>query len=159
MTNRSNFIAFAMDTKMIAANTFFMKADKHKATYKEDKSHAGGPPYRRGTYETLDYILAMQRWKNIVKDASADYEANIQSDHYPVCMKVSIKFKALKRTIRKAVKYVPCSKEQRAQYNDILRSGAQAEIGYTTVINRLETAATNTIPTIRGKKQKNIDLG
>ena len=153
-TNRSNFIEFAIATKMIAANTYFMKQEKHKATYKEDKSHRGGPPYKRGTYEALDYILAMQRWKNTIKDASADHEANIQSDHYPLWMKVSIKFKARTTQYRKIVKYAPCSVEQRDQYNAELKAAGHDGLGYSSIMKRLQAAANSTIPTIIGKEQK-----
>ena len=39
--------------------------------------------HKRGTHEQNDYILTQNRWKNTVKNAESDTNANIDSDHYP----------------------------------------------------------------------------
>lgn len=75
-------------------NTFFHKAEDKKATYKEKKNHAGDPPWKRGTYEVLDYFLTPNRWKNIVTNIESDTQANITSDHFPIWAQINIRLKA-----------------------------------------------------------------
>ena len=62
--NRENLLAYAANTEQRLMNTFFYKQEEKLITYKEDKAHLGGPPYNRSKYETLDYVLVPNRWKN-----------------------------------------------------------------------------------------------
>ena len=64
-------------------NMQFMKQPQTLVTYKANKQKAGGPPYTRPDYETLDYIMTTKRWKNAFKNVESDVSSNINSDHYP----------------------------------------------------------------------------
>ena len=56
-----------------------------------------GPPWTRNNgYETLDFILVPERWKNSVLDAESDTTGFLPSDHYPVIAKIRINLKAEK---------------------------------------------------------------
>ena len=62
-----------------------------------------GPPWTRANgYETLDYILAPERWKNTVKNVEAETTGFIPSDHYPLIAEIHVKFKAEKPKRQKA---------------------------------------------------------
>eukprot|EP00975_Prorocentrum_lima_P038045 8001240-Prorocentrum_lima.AAC.1 len=52
------------------------------------------PPFVRGRYETLDYILCPHRWRNIFLDVQADFRANLATDHRPLMGKLRVKLKA-----------------------------------------------------------------
>ena len=56
LENRSNMIGFAERENAVIINTHFRKPEHKLITYKENKSHPGGPPYNRTNYETLDYM-------------------------------------------------------------------------------------------------------
>ena len=48
--------------QLIAANTFYQKADVKLVTYKE-MNVEGDPPYTGGRHETLDYVIIKKNWK------------------------------------------------------------------------------------------------
>ena len=79
---------------MKVANTLFEKPPQKLITYKENKAHPRGPPWTRYPYETLDYILVQNRWKNSITNLESDVYANIASDHFPLWMRIRIKLKA-----------------------------------------------------------------
>ena len=58
------------------------------------KSHPGGPPYDRHHYETLDYIIVPDRWKNTVENVEIDMNSGINSYHYPLRVTICINLKA-----------------------------------------------------------------
>ena len=64
LDNRALFLDYAMEMRMKVANTLFQKPPQGLLTYKENKAHLGGPPWTRNPYETLDYILVQDQWKN-----------------------------------------------------------------------------------------------
>ena len=53
---------------LVLMNTQFPKQEQLLLSYKEDKAHPGGPPYTRAKYDTLDYVLTQQRWRNACKN-------------------------------------------------------------------------------------------
>ena len=62
--------------------------------------HAGteiGPPWTRGRYETLDYFIVADRWKNSVADMESDMLANVDTDHGPVQGTAKVKLKGISR--------------------------------------------------------------
>ena len=89
--NRSKFLAYCLNNKLNIANTFFQKSDLKVLTYAEPGVH--GQPYTRGRYETLDYILVTNRWKNTVLDCESHLEAGINTRHAPLWAKIRIKLK------------------------------------------------------------------
>ena len=52
-----------------------------------------------GRYQ-IDYILVEQRFRNQVKDFKSHPGADIDSDHYPVVIKCSLKFETTKKLAR-----------------------------------------------------------
>ena len=89
--NRSRFLAYCANHDLKMMNTFFDKPDCKLLTYEEPGTK--GPPYNRYRYETLDYILTSNRWKNIVTDCEADIDADVDTRHKPVWATIRIKFK------------------------------------------------------------------
>eukprot|EP00975_Prorocentrum_lima_P022495 4733758-Prorocentrum_lima.AAC.1 len=63
LDNRYRFIELLIGEDMRVLNTFFPKADDSLFTFKE-MGCDGTAPYERGRFETLDYIIAQQRWRN-----------------------------------------------------------------------------------------------
>ena len=74
----------------LAMNTLHDKPNEKLITYHAPSSELG-PPYERGKYETLDYCVTTERWKNTVQDVESDMKANITSDHYPLWWKTRLK--------------------------------------------------------------------
>ena len=78
-----------------------------------------GPPWTRvNGYETLDYFLAPDRWRNTVKNVEADTSGFIPSDHYPLTAEIHVKFKAEKpkeKLIRE--KFEKCNIDEYLEYN------------------------------------------
>eukprot|EP00975_Prorocentrum_lima_P009756 2078153-Prorocentrum_lima.AAC.1 len=72
--NRERFINFCVRGDLRVMNTFFAKSDRALLTYRE-KGVGYDPPWTRGRYETLDYVLVPHRWRNMVKDVAADFTA------------------------------------------------------------------------------------
>ena len=80
--NRALFLQFLQDTRQLAINTFFDKAEYKKMSYRQDKQNQWGPPYDRPKYETLDYICLQHRWRNGCIDVESDPTANTTTDHH-----------------------------------------------------------------------------
>ena len=85
--NRELFTKELMEHDLIATNTFFHTIPSKLITYKENKQHEGGPPFDRKNYDTLDYILIQQRWRNAVTNVESYMDSGINSDHYPLLSK------------------------------------------------------------------------
>ncbi len=79
----------------MVANALYKKCGGKFVTFREvgtvwDREVA------RGTHEQLDYIMVNRGWRNMSKDAEADNEANIETDHSSAWSKIIIKLKAVK---------------------------------------------------------------
>ena len=92
--NRNMFVSHCNITNTIAVNTFFDKPDNKKPTFRYSTTTHGPPWTRENLYETLDYILVQNKWKNTVKNIEVDREV-IDSDHYPVIAKIRIELKVV----------------------------------------------------------------
>ena len=105
-------------------NTWFYKKSEYLITYKDDKAHPGVPPYDSRKYDTLDYILIKDRWKNVVNDTYSDTQAGINSDHYPLISRIHVRLKAQYKKERndQKLEFEPCTDEQRVKYHDELRA-------------------------------------
>eukprot|EP00973_Karenia_brevis_P078287 10869393-Karenia_brevis.AAC.1 len=126
--NRHLFLSYAVETKQLVMNTFFEKAEVKKATYKEKKSHAGGPPWRRPVYEVLDYVLTPRRWRNSIKDAESDTHVNISSDHFPIWIRTVVNLKAKPQGARRTrPKFLQCTEEERKRFNQSLQAALPEE--------------------------------
>ena len=72
----------------------------HEHTVKQKQQIACGQKptkmeYDRYNYfDTKDYWLAPNRWKNSVCDCESDVEANVDSDNFPLIMEIQTKLKA-----------------------------------------------------------------
>jgi hypothetical protein len=125
--NRELFREAIEKDNLIVMNTHFTKQEHKLITYKEDKSHPGGPPYDRSKYDTLDFILVPQRWRNSIRDVENDIDSGINSDHYPLIAKVHIRLKARIWAKKKTWVYHKCNDEQRKLLNQTLRKEAVRE--------------------------------
>ena len=83
-----------VETGTIASNTFFQKPNQKLITYRAPTNEPLGPPWTRGKYETLDYTLTPERWKNATIDAESDVKAHISTDRCPIIANSS-KFKKM----------------------------------------------------------------
>ena len=125
--NRELFREAIEKDNLIVMNTHFTKQEHKLVTYKEDKSHPGGPPYDRSKYDTLDFILVPQRWRNSIRDVENDIDSGINSDHYPLIAKVHIRLRARIWAKKKTWVYHKCNDEQRKLLNQTLRKEAVRE--------------------------------
>ena len=84
-------------------STRFQKPD-HKLVSWRHKSTKPDSPLRRstvdltGSYDTLDYWLVDNRWKNSCMDCETSMTANIDTDHPPLIMTTRLKLKAQSTT-------------------------------------------------------------
>ena len=83
-------ISFCQKNDLIIANTLFEKPDTKLATYKFTTTKPWDE-ISRGKYETLEYILIANRWKNTITNAESDMNSSIDSDHYPLNARMRIK--------------------------------------------------------------------
>ena len=121
MENRRQMVEHCIETKQIVVNTMFKKPN-HKlvtwahATAKPDSPLQRHRPSCNGKFDTLDYWLTPQRWKNSVLNCESDRHANINSNHYPLTVTLRLKLKAqkLKRYKTKA-KYEKANETQQKQ--------------------------------------------
>eukprot|EP00975_Prorocentrum_lima_P011919 2533387-Prorocentrum_lima.AAC.1 len=58
-----------MGEDMRVLNTYFPKSVKEMAC-------DGTPPYLRGRFETLDYIISQQRWRSGITNINNDQHCN-----------------------------------------------------------------------------------
>ena len=110
--NRRMFISMCMQLKCKVMNTMFEKPDIKLITHKHQRTRFG-PPWVRGDYETLDYVIAGERWKNTVENVESDVFANIDSDHSPLIYTIRVKLKGVHRMRDTRVKYEKCSPEKK----------------------------------------------
>ena len=76
-------------------------------------------------YAELDHILTHRRWHNSIKDVKSDMKANIQTDHFPLLIKIRTK---LSRTIKKKkaqTRYLKPVGEEIEKYNQELKKGRE----------------------------------
>ena len=90
--NRIVFINMCNTARTKLMNIMFQKGDQKLITHKHSRATLG-PPWTRGDYEMIDYIIVANRWNNSVLDVEADIAANIESDHGPIRgnMRVTLK--------------------------------------------------------------------
>ena len=81
----------------VVANTFFDKPPTQLITFRETSNPSSGPPYIRGKFEVLDYVLVPHRWRNSIRNVRSDMKANIPSDHYPLISTLRIRLKTLRK--------------------------------------------------------------
>ena len=101
-------------------NTTFQKVDTKLVTHR----HIGtkiGPPYVRGPYEVIDYVVIGDRWNNCIIDIETHIYANIATDHYPQIIKARFKLKGVQRTTEKRDKYDICNEEQRREMDETIK--------------------------------------
>jgi hypothetical protein len=127
-------------------NTYFQKQDNQLATYREI-GVTREAPIQRGTHEQIDYVITHNRWKNSVRDIFSDAAANIDSDHYPICAKIKVKLKAIRKKEQARAKYIKCSYEENIQLNEALcKAQSENSTDGRTYISNLATIAKNTLP-------------
>ena len=81
--NKNKLIEFVSEHKLILANTWFQKGDNKLATHKAPDTTPQSP-LKRPYYDTIDYWLVPQRWKNSITNCGSDMAANVKSDHFPL---------------------------------------------------------------------------
>ena len=96
---------------------FFEKPDEKLYTFK-NTINTVGEPYTRDRYETLDYILVPERWKNSIKNVEADKDTPIYSDHIALIATTQIKLKAnITANSKLRNKYELCDEMTRYEFN------------------------------------------
>ena len=99
--NRELLTEFLSENQLVATNTIFQKQAEKLITYKNDKSHPGGPPYTHNKFDTLDFVLAPQRWRTSVQDVESQMTSGVNSDHYPLVVEIRVKLKLKKPQAQK----------------------------------------------------------
>lgn len=108
------------------------------------------------SYETLDYILTKERWKNTVKNCESNAYANMASDHFPLIVTVRIKLKAIQSTMKHKQKFEKCSVQTMYDFNKRLKQRwAQCDtIGSQTVATTATELAKSVLPQTKAKNNK-----
>ena len=138
ISHRGQLLDFCTSEGFTISNTFFEKPNSKLCTYKgprdrqkqeRDDGHTV-TPHRRDRYnyyDTKDYWLSMNRWKNSACDCESDDQANVDSDHFPLILDVLTKLRAKKQTRKEPrLKYAEASKEEGEAFNNLLRQNLEA---------------------------------
>ena len=148
--NRNLLLEHCIKTNSILSNTFFEKPDSKLFTYKNNINE-NQPPYTRRNYETLDYVITPERWKNCVKNVETDKDTNVYSDHITLIATIQIKLKADKTTGGKLrQKYAECTEQQRYDYNCKLNIEYNGEDWNKWLKENMETE----LPQVSAKRDK-----
>ena len=118
--NRDLLIELCQDQSLRLMNTFFHKPDHKLVTYRAVGTTIDAD-FHRGTHEQLDFVATTERWKNTVKDAETDTEANIETDHYPLKARLQVKFKGCRKHNKTRPKYTECTEAQNKQLNESIQ--------------------------------------
>ena len=117
LENRTLLTNLCLKRDLYIVNTHFEKANNVLWTYRFPQAELG-PPWSRGRYETLDYIITSHRWKNCIIDVETDPEAPLDSDHFPFNAILILEFVNIKKlTTLNRPKYDECNKQQKEALN------------------------------------------
>ena len=129
-------------------HTTFQKVDTKLIAHR----HIGtiiGPPYARGRYEVIDYVLIGDRWNNGISDIETDIYANIATDHYPQIIKARFKLKGVQHMKIKRDKYDICDEEQRDEMNKTVKTYMIGKANtYENLTEALDKANEENVPKI-----------
>ena len=98
--------------------------EKHNNKLATIKLPSTKPPYdyTRPKFDTVDYWLIQNWWKNSVKKCEPDTKALIKTDHFPLTSSTETNFKSGGKTTRiPRTKYEECNKEQKRNYNNTFK--------------------------------------
>ena len=102
--NRNRLVEISIEHELKVMNTQYRKTKDKLAPYRAVGTRKTDE-IRRPTHEQVDYLITTQRWKNTVIDAEADNDANIDTDHNPVKMKIRLKLKGTIKPTKQRNKY------------------------------------------------------
>ena len=118
MENRNLLLSFITANECILANTWFKKQDRFLATYRTPgtEQHANRA---RPNFEQLDYVIVPKRWRNSIKNAEADAEVNINTDHFPIIITCRISLRRISDnyTQVRPTKWERCNDNEWQAYN------------------------------------------
>ena len=145
-------------TDSIAANAVFQKPIEKLATYRSNTTVLG-PPWNRGRYETLDYVLVGNRWKNTVEDIETDPSACVDSDHFPMKFMLKVKLKANQRKeMNPRLKLEKCTVQQRYEFNRQLKNQLGENPDHECLAESAKEMANKVIPKIRARTSRKRSL-
>ena len=139
-----------------------MKNDIKLLTYRQPTPNIG-PPWTRGRYETVDYTIIGNRWKNTMIDCETDVFANIPSDHFIMKYKIRTKLKGKQKANKTLKKYEKCDTTQKEKFNEELQetliekhsnNPEHTTITYETFNDIIKAATEKHIPKITAKNNK-----
>ena len=110
-----------------------------------DKQIGTEPPYTKGRFDTIDYLITTRRWRNSFKNAYTDIHAGIDTDHYPLIAEVHVNLKANYRPAVQRHKYVQCTDEQRQGYNTALSDNKPANPNHANITEWIKSIGENNI--------------
>ena len=139
-------------------NTMFCKKEESLATYQENKSHMGGPPYKRPTHEVLDYVLTPKRWRNAIKYIYSDVSADINSDHYPLVAVIKVRLITKYGQRPNPYFYAKCSEEEQLEFNQQLSGEADEVKDYHGFRTWIRKGAKDTIPKLEKSGNRTTEL-
>ena len=129
----------------------FLKNQMKKLYTFKNTINAVGEPYTRDRYETLDYILVPERWKNSIKNVEADKDTPIYSDHIALIATIQIKLKAnITANSELRNKYEICDEMTRYEFNKKIKSIYEAGDWKTNLNKEVE----ENLPKIIAKENK-----
>lgn len=148
---------FLIDLQMSLANTLFDKPPQKLITYKLDKSAGNEPPYVKGKYDVIDYIIVPNRWKNTIKNVQSDIKSGLDSDHFPLIATTKVALKANYRYKSVKHQYVKCSTQQKLDFNKQLQDTRPQTKDSATIAKWIKEAADKEM-TIKTKDRHPFDI-
>ena len=95
---------------------------------------------RTNSHSQIDLILTTRRWVRGFKDAEADPNANINTDHNPVFPKTDMRLRDRRTVeIRETTRYQKCTPEQKKQINEEMIQQTQKALEDHTPETRINT--------------------
>ena len=102
--NRRLLLNFCIENGIKLTNTTFNKNPKKLITYRPlgvDKD----APISEETHEQIDYIMTKQEPAATITDCETDTNITINTDHYPMLAKTSVKFRRINKEQKEIYRY------------------------------------------------------
>eukprot|EP00969_Alexandrium_andersonii_P332968 14714856-Alexandrium_andersonii.AAC.1 len=92
-SNRGLLLACCRDQQLQAISIYYSKPDTKKATYRAPGAPVLGNTLRLNPayYADLDHCLVAARWRGLITDVCSDVRANIQTDHFPLKIRLKLR--------------------------------------------------------------------
>ena len=97
------------------------------------KNTGTGPPYTKGRFDVIEYIIVPKRWQNAIKNVYSDIWSGIDTDHYPIIADIRVSLNAEYRYTTPKTRYIKCTDVQQDKLEQGLKHTQPTEISNTNI--------------------------